>query len=61
MKKKQKVMADMPEGGENPLTSAVVSRDRSTLDMVSDAIRHNQTMLAYQPIMQAMPPQGVAL
>ncbi|APX16742.1 EAL domain-containing protein [Phaeobacter inhibens] len=60
MKKKQKVMADMPEGGENPLTSAVVSRDRSTLDMVSDAIRHNQTMLAYQPIMQAMPPQGVA-
>ncbi|MFS4582041.1 EAL domain-containing protein [Phaeobacter sp. C3_T13_0] len=53
-------MADMPEGGENPLISAVVKRDRSALEMVSDAIRHNQTLLAYQPIMQAMRPQEVA-
>lgn len=53
-------MADMPEGAENPLNAAVVGRDRSTLGMVEDAINHNQTMLAYQPVMQAMPPQETA-
>ncbi|WP_293572874.1 EAL domain-containing protein [Phaeobacter sp.] len=53
-------MADMPEGAENPLSSAVVSRDKSTLDMVRDAIRHNQTLLAFQPIMQSVGPQSVA-
>ncbi len=60
MKKKHKVMADMPEGGENPLSSAVVTRDRSTLDMVGEAIKHDQTMLAYQPVMQAVGSQSVA-
>lgn len=52
--------ASMPEGGEDPLSAAVVSRDRSTLDMVAEAVKHDQTMLAYQPVMQAMPPHGVA-
>ncbi|WP_027256427.1 EAL domain-containing protein [Leisingera aquimarina] len=52
--------ADLPEGSENPLNAAVIGRDRSTLDMVADAVRHNQTVLAYQPIMQAMAPHGVA-
>jgi EAL domain-containing protein (putative c-di-GMP-specific phosphodiesterase class I) len=60
VRKKRKIMADMPEGGDNPLSAAVVSRDRSTLDMVSDAIKHKQTMLAYQPVMQALPPNNVA-
>lgn len=50
----------MPEGSENPLNSAVVSRDRSTLDMVAEAVKHNQTMLAYQPVMQALPPHETA-
>ncbi|MDC0658430.1 EAL domain-containing protein [Leisingera sp. SS27] len=52
---------DFPEGAENPLNAAVAGRDRSTLDMVAEAVRHNQTVLAYQPIMQAMAPHGVAL
>ncbi|OED46282.1 EAL domain-containing protein [Leisingera sp. S232] len=52
--------ADLPEGAENPLNAAVTERDRSTLDMVAEAVRHNQTVLAYQPIMQAMAPHGVA-
>ncbi|UWQ27963.1 MULTISPECIES: EAL domain-containing protein [unclassified Leisingera] len=52
--------ADLPEGSENPLNAAVTGRDRSTLDMVADAVRHNQTVLAYQPVMQAMAPHGVA-
>ena len=52
--------ASMPEGGQDPISAAVVSRDRSTLDMVAEAVKHNQTLLAYQPVMQAMPPHGVA-
>ena len=52
--------ANMAEGSNNPLSAAVVSRDRSTLDMVAEAVKHNQTMLAYQPVMQAMPPHGIA-
>jgi len=50
----------MPEGSENPLNAAVTGRDRSTLEMVTEAIKHNQTMLAFQPIMQTRAPQGVA-
>ncbi|TLP69427.1 EAL domain-containing protein [Parasedimentitalea maritima] len=60
MKKGQKFKAEMPEGADNPLNAAVVSRDHSTLDIVAEAIKHNQTMLAYQPVMQALPPLGAA-
>lgn len=52
--------ANMAEGSEDPLSAAVVSRDRSTLEMVAEAVKHDQTMLAYQPVMQAMPPHDVA-
>ncbi len=52
--------ANMAEGSEDPLSAAVVSRDRSTLDMVAEAVKHNQTMLAYQPVMQAMAPHDIA-
>lgn len=52
--------ADLPEGSESPLNAAVTGRDRSTLDMVAEAVRHDQTVLAYQPVMQAMPPHGIA-
>jgi len=60
VKKRRIIMADMPEGADNPLNAAVVERDRSTLDMVAEAVKHNQTMLAYQPVMQALPPQQPA-
>ncbi|MEY8802368.1 EAL domain-containing protein [Leisingera sp. XS_AS12] len=52
--------AVLPEGAENPLSAAVAGRDQSTLDMVAEAIKHDQTVLAYQPIMQALEPHGVA-
>lgn len=52
--------ANMAEGSEDPLSAAVVSRDRSTLDMVAEAVKHDQTMLAYQPVMQAMAPHDIA-
>lgn len=52
--------ANMSEGAEDPLSAAVVSRDHSTLDMVAEAVKHDQTMLAYQPVMQTMPPHDIA-
>lgn len=44
---------EMPVGAENPLNAAVANRDRNTLAMVSDALKHNQTLLAFQPVMVA--------
>lgn len=46
-------MADIAPGSENPLNYAVGQRDKSTLQMVKDAIEHKQTLLAYQPVMLA--------
>ena len=60
MKNKRMIKADMPEGGDSPLNAAVTGRDMSTLDMVKEAVKHNQCMLAYQPVMQASPPHQVA-
>jgi EAL domain-containing protein (putative c-di-GMP-specific phosphodiesterase class I) len=60
MLRRRKMQADMPEGSDSPLNAAVAGRDRSTLDMVAEAIKHNNTMLAFQPVMQARPPHRVA-
>ena len=43
----------MQQGEESPLDTAVTRRDRSTLDMVADAVRHKNTLLAYQPVVAA--------
>jgi hypothetical protein len=60
MLQRRKMRADMPEGSDNPLNAAVTSRDQSTLEMVREAVKHNQTMLAFQPVMQARAPHKVA-
>lgn len=46
-------LADVAPGADNPLNAAVSARDRSTLEMVAEAVRHNQTLLAFQPVMIA--------
>ena len=38
---------------DSPLDFAVRSRDKNTLDMVRDALRRKQVMLAYQPVVRA--------
>lgn len=43
--------ANLPKGHDNPLDYAVSQRDRSTLEMVKEAVKHRQTLLAYQPIL----------
>jgi len=60
MLQRRKMKADLPEGADNPLNTAVTRRDSSVIDMVAKAIRHNQTMLAFQPVMQARAPHKVA-
>ena len=47
-------------GQESPLDFAVQSRDRNTLAMVREALDRGDTVLAYQPVVQAANPQTVA-
>lgn len=53
-------LADVPEGSDNPLNAAVSSRDGSVVQMATEAVKHKQCRLAFQAVMQAQPPQGVA-
>ncbi|MBK0327665.1 EAL domain-containing protein [Rhodobacteraceae bacterium F11138] len=57
---RRKMYADVPAGQYSPLEAAVGLRDGSTMEMVEQAVRHRQTMLAYQPVMQAQPPHQTA-
>ncbi|MFX0542735.1 EAL domain-containing protein [Roseovarius sp. S4756] len=45
--------ADVPQGHQDPLSYAISARDRSTIQMVDDAVRHKQVMLAFQPVVPA--------
>lgn len=53
MGRKHRKWADIPAGQENALDYAVNARDRSVIEMVEAAVRHNQVMLAYQPVVPA--------
>ncbi len=46
-------LADIPAGKGDPLSYAVTSRDESVLDMVKNAVKHKQVMLAYQVVVTA--------
>jgi EAL domain-containing protein (putative c-di-GMP-specific phosphodiesterase class I) len=45
--------APIEQGQDTPLDTAVSRRDRDTLDMVADAVRHKNTRLAFQPVIAA--------
>ena len=51
---RKKDFADLPEGGDSPLNSAVAARDTSTVQMATEAVKHQQCRLAFQPVMQAL-------
>ncbi|WP_299676273.1 EAL domain-containing protein [uncultured Roseobacter sp.] len=53
-------LADIPPGAENPLQFALSQRDKNTIGMVEEAIKHKQVLLAFQPVMQARAPDKVA-
>jgi EAL domain-containing protein (putative c-di-GMP-specific phosphodiesterase class I) len=52
--------ADVPYGADSPLNAAIVERDKGTLHMVREAIAHNNTLLAYQPILSARGDRRIA-
>lgn len=58
--KRRGKLADLPPGTDSPLSAAISSRDRSAVKMATDAVRHGDCMLAYQPVIQARPPHTVA-
>jgi len=53
-------LADIPPDAVSPLSHAVAARDKSTLQMVQDAVEHKQTLLAFQPVVLAHDPGRVA-
>lgn len=53
-------MANIPPGGHSPLDFAVTQQAQSTMGMVREAIAHNQTMLAFQPVMHGLSSGHVA-
>ena len=50
MRDSRRIKADIPAGHEDPLSYAISERDRSTLEMVNQAVRHKQVLLAYQAV-----------
>lgn len=52
--------AGVQRGHQDPLNYAVTERNKSVLQMVQDAVRHKNVMLAYQPIVQARHDQRIA-
>lgn len=57
---RDKTPTDVPEDSESPLKSAVSARDRSVVHMATEAVKHKQCKLAFQPVMQAQEPFGIA-
>ena len=51
--KHKRMMADLPAGSLSPLDFATNNRAQSTLQMVQEAIGHNQTLLAFQPVLRS--------
>lgn len=48
--------ADIPAGRNSPLDFALTQQANGTMGMVQEAIAHNQTLLAYQPVMRSDAP-----
>lgn len=51
---------NLPEGADSPLSSAVSKRDQSVLQMATEAVKHKQCKLAFQPVVQAQSPHSIA-
>ncbi|MEY8830181.1 EAL domain-containing protein [Sedimentitalea sp. XS_ASV28] len=60
MSRRRRIKADIPEGGHSPVDAVVTARESHALEMVKHAIATNQTMLAFQPVMQARAPRKTA-
>ncbi|WP_372886375.1 EAL domain-containing protein [Shimia sp.] len=52
-------LTGLHEGLDSPLNAAVGLRDADTLRMVTEAIRHGQVLLAFQPVVRARARQEI--
>lgn len=50
----KRMMGNTPAGGRSPLDYAVTRQSQNTMEMVQEAITHNQTLLAFQPVMHGL-------
>ncbi|GAA6147644.1 EAL domain-containing protein [Pseudooceanicola nitratireducens] len=53
-------LTDIERRDLDPLSYAVASRDRSTIKMVQEALKHSNVALAFQPVLQARAPDRIA-
>lgn len=60
MNRKRKGVRRLGEGAMDPLSAAVTERDKSTLEMVKEALATKRAVLAFQPVMQAVSPSKPA-
>ncbi|MEO1797906.1 MAG: EAL domain-containing protein [Pseudomonadota bacterium] len=60
MNKRKKPVQALGQGAVDPLSAAVTARDKSTLDMVKEALKTKRAVLAYQPVVQALHPERPA-
>jgi len=49
----------MDQNFSDPLSAAVAKRDSNVLETLRDALKYGRTALAFQPVVQAAPPQNV--
>jgi len=49
----------MDQNFSDPLSAAVAKRDSNVLETARDALKYGRTALAFQPVIQAAPPQKV--
>lgn len=60
MRKRKSRFAPLDRDDASPLAVALATRDRGALDMVAAALRHKETMLAFQPVVQSQRPDRIA-
>ncbi|MEP3441958.1 MAG: EAL domain-containing protein [Sulfitobacter sp.] len=50
----KRMIANIPSNERSPLEYVIANQSQSTMEMVQEAITHNQTLLAFQPVMHGI-------
>jgi len=50
----KRMIANIPSSEQSPLEYVIANQSQSTMEMVQEAITHNQTLLAFQPVMHGI-------
>lgn len=60
MRRHKSRFANTDRNDSSPLACAVTARDRNAVDMVTSALRHKETLLAFQPVVSSQRPDRIA-